>query len=129
MFQRYVAIGTSIEHGRDRGRRLQSGRQVNSWPAQLARLGDREITQPLIQIPGCRSPFAAPLGGGVRLSGEPIFGNAAALSCAPLEPGVTLPTQNVSLSGARARDVLLTTPAEHPRRGQRKCMRACCRRA
>ena len=109
VFQRYVAIGTSISMGVIADG-VYSGSQVNSWPAQLARMGDREITQPLIQFPGCRSPFAAPLGGGVRLSGEPIFGNPAALSCAPLEPGVTLPTQNTSLSGARARDALFTTP-------------------
>jgi GDSL-like lipase/acylhydrolase family protein len=109
VFQRYVAIGTSISMGVIADG-VYSGSQVNSWPAQLARMGDREITQPLIQFPGCRSPWAAPLGGGVRLSGEPIFGNAAALSCAPLEPGVTIPAQNTALSGARARDALFTTP-------------------
>jgi len=109
VFQRYVAIGTSISMGVI-GDGVFSGSQENSWPAQLARLGNREITQPLIQFPGCRSPYAAPLGGGVRLSGEPILTNPATLSCAPLEPGVTLPAQNVSLSGARARDVLFTTP-------------------
>jgi lysophospholipase L1-like esterase len=84
--------------------------QAASWPAQLARLGDREITQPYIQSPGCRSPYAPPLGGGVRESGEPILGNPATLSCAPLVEGVSLPTQNVALNGARARDVLFTTP-------------------
>ena len=109
MFQRYVAIGTSISMGVIADG-VYSGSQANSWPAQLARMGDREITQPLIQFPGCRSPWAPPLAGGVRLSGEPIFGDAAALGCAPLEPGVTLPTQNESLSGARARDALFTTP-------------------
>jgi len=108
VFQRYVAIGTSISMGVI-AEGVYSGSQVNSWPAQLARMGDREITLPLIQFPGCRSPWAAPLGGGVRLSGEPIFGNAAALSCAPLEGGVTLPAQNTALSGARARDALFTT--------------------
>src|SRR4029450_1571213 len=81
VFQRYVAIGTSISMGVIADG-VYSGSQVNSWPAQLARMGDREITLPLIQFPGCRSPFAPPLGGGKRLSGEPIFGNAAALSCA-----------------------------------------------
>ena len=109
VFQRYVAIGTSISMGVIADG-VFSGSQVSSWPAQLARMGDREITQPLIQFPGCRSPWAPPLGGGVRLSGEAIFADAATLSCAPLEPGVTLPTQNTSLSGARARDALFTTP-------------------
>src|SRR5690348_10477319 len=69
VFQRYVAIGTSVSMG------VQSdgvffGTQATSWPAQLARLGDREITQPYIQAPGCRAPIAAPLGAGVRISGE-----------------------------------------------------------
>jgi hypothetical protein len=109
VFQRYVAIGTSISMGTIAdGVFFQS--QLSSWPAQLARLGDREITQPYIQSPGCRSPFAAPLAGGVRLSGESILADPATLSCAPLVPGITLPTQNVALNGARARDVLFTTP-------------------
>lgn len=109
MLQRYVAIGTSVSMGVIADG-VYSGSQLNSWPAQLARMGDREITQPLIQFPGCRSPFAPPLGGGVRLSGEPIVADAATLSCAPLEAGVTLPAQNTALSGARARDALFTTP-------------------
>src|SRR5690349_3932348 len=73
VFQRYVAIGTSISMGVIADG-VYSGSQVNSWPAQLARMGDREITQPLIQFPGCRSPWAPPIAGGIRLSGEPIFG-------------------------------------------------------
>jgi len=109
VFQRYVAIGTSISMG-VMGDGAFSGTQISSWPAQLARLGNREITQPYIQSPGCRSPYAAPLGLGVRISGEPILADPATLSCAPLVDGVTLPTQNVSLNGARARDVLFTTP-------------------
>jgi len=109
VFQRYVAIGTSISMGVIADG-VYSGSQVSSWPAQLARLAGRPIAQPLIQFPGCRSPYAPPLGGGVRLSGEPILANPATLSCAPLEPGVTLPTQNTSLNGARARDALFTTP-------------------
>src|SRR5690349_21466125 len=80
VFQRYVAIGTSVSMGVIADG-VYSGSQMSSWPAQLARMGDREISQPLIQFPGCRSPYAAPLGGGVRLSGEPIFGDPAALSC------------------------------------------------
>ena len=109
MFQRYVAIGTSISMG-VQGDGVFAGTQVSSWPAQLARMGDREITQPYIQFPGCRSPIAAPLGNGRRLSGELILADPATLSCAPLVPGVTLPAQNTSLSGARARDALFTTP-------------------
>ena len=109
VFQRYVAIGTSISMG-SVGDGVFVGSQVSSWPAQLARMGDREITQPYIQSPGCRSPIAAPLALGVRLSGESVLLDAALLSCAPLVPGVSLPTQNVAINGARARDVLFTTP-------------------
>jgi lysophospholipase L1-like esterase len=109
VFQRYVAIGTSISMG------VQSdgaffGTQTSSWPAQLARMGDREITQPYIQFPGCHSPIAPPLGLGVRLSGEQTLANPATLSCAPLVAGITPPTQNVAIFGARASDALSTTP-------------------
>jgi GDSL-like lipase/acylhydrolase family protein len=109
VFQRYVAIGTSVSMGVVSDG-VFAGSQVSSWPAQLARMGNREITQPYIQAPGCHAPIAAPLGAGVRTSGEPILADPATLVCAPLEPGVTLPTQNVAINGARAFDVLFTTP-------------------
>lgn len=109
VFQRYVAIGTSVSMGWASDGAFV-GSQVSSWPAQLARMGDREITQPYIQSPGCRSPIAPPFAGNVRLSGEAILGNAAALSCAPNVPGVSLPTQNVAVNGARVADALFTTP-------------------
>jgi hypothetical protein len=109
VFQRYVAIGTSISMGvQSDGVFFQT--QETSWPAQLARLGGREITQPYIQAPGCHAPIAAPLAAAVRISGEPALADPATLSCAPLVPGVTLPTQNVAINGARAFDALNTTP-------------------
>ena len=108
-FQRYVAIGTSITMGAQSDG-VFSGTQTSSWPAQLARMGNREITQPYIQLPGCHSPIAPPLGLGMRLSGEQTLANPATLSCAPLVDGVTLPTQNVAVFGARASDALSTTP-------------------
>ena len=109
VFQRYVALGTSVSMG------VQSdgaffGTQQASWPAQLSRMAGREMTQPYIEFPGCRSPIAPPLGAGVRLSGEPTLLAAALLSCAPNVAGVTLPTQNVALNGARVGDALFTTP-------------------
>jgi hypothetical protein len=109
VFQRYVAIGTSISMGAQSDG-VDSVTQKSSWPAQLARMGNREITQPYIQLPGCHSPIAPPLGLGVRLSGEQTLANPATLSCAPLVDGVTLPTQNVAIFGARASDALSTTP-------------------
>ena len=109
VFQRYVAIGTSISMGAQSDG-VFFGTQEGSWPAQLARMGNREITQPYIQFPGCHSPIAPPLGAGVRLSGEATLANPATLSCASLVEGVTLPTQNVAIFGARAVDALFTTP-------------------
>ena len=109
VFQRYVAIGTSISMGwASDGAFI--GTQTSSWPAQLARLGNREITQPYIASPGCRSPLVAPLAAALRLSGESALANPATLSCAPLVAGITLPTQNVAVNGARTIDALSTTP-------------------
>jgi lysophospholipase L1-like esterase len=109
VFQRYVAIGTSVSMG-VASDGVFAGSQVSSWPAQLARLGGREITQPYIEAPGCHAPIAPPLGANIRTSGEPIVADPATLFCSPLESGVTLPTQNVAINGARAFDVLFTTP-------------------
>lgn len=109
VLQRYVAIGTSISMGWTSDG-VYANSQVDSWPAQLARMGEREITQPYIQFPGCRSPIAPPLALGVRLSGELILANPATLSCAPLVEGVVLPTQNLAINGARTTDALFTTP-------------------
>jgi hypothetical protein len=109
VFERYVAIGTSLSMGWASDG-VFIGTQTASWPAQLARLAHREITQPYIESPGCPAPIAPPIGLGVRLSGEPVFADKATLSCAPLVHGVTLPTQNVAITGARVIDALLATP-------------------
>src|SRR5688572_3991280 len=68
-FHRYVAIGTSISMGVvSDGVNEQS--QRNTWPAQLSQLAGREISLPLIQMPGCGAPLAAPLASGLRINGE-----------------------------------------------------------
>jgi hypothetical protein len=107
VLQRYVAIGTSISMG-FASDGVFFGSQTFSWPAQLAGLGSRELTQPYIASPGCRPPLIAPLALNRRLDGS------AALPfptlCAPLVAGVTLPTQNVAISGARTVNALSTTP-------------------
>ena len=59
-FQRYVAIGTSVSQGWMSDGVLAAGQQA-SWPAQLARLAEREMSLPLISGFGCKAPFAAPL--------------------------------------------------------------------
>ena len=108
-FQRYVAMGTSLSMGVASDGAIAAS-QEQSWPAQLARMADREMTLPLIALPGCRSPFQTPLASGVRLSGEAAGAAAATLSCAPNLDGVRLPTQNVAINGARVSDALFTTP-------------------
>ena len=107
--QRYVAIGTSVSMG------WQSdgvffATQAGSWPAQLAAMGGRTLSQPYIDTPGCRSPLVAPLLSFLRVSGESAAADPSTLVCAPLRDGVTLPVNNVSISGALTQDALLTTP-------------------
>jgi len=109
VFQRYVAIGTSVSMGWQSDGVLDST-QRTSWPAQLAARGGRTLEQPYIASPGCRSPLRAPLALGLRLSGESTFAPLATLSCSPLRADVNLPVANVAISGALTSDALLTTP-------------------
>src|SRR5262249_31752464 len=81
--------------------------QLTSWPALVGFGTGRPISLPLIQSPGCISPIVAPLGAGLRLSGESI---SVSTVCADNVQGVTLPTQNVGLAGALAVDVVQSTP-------------------
>jgi lysophospholipase L1-like esterase len=112
VFQRYVAIGTSISMG-VQGDGVYAATQQTSWPAQLARLAHRELSLPLIQSTGCAAPFAAPLATGRRISGEPVGLAFAQRLCTPNEPGVILPTGNVAIDGARTGHALTATP-ENP---------------
>lgn len=107
-FENYVAIGTSISMGwLSNG--VYSGSQLVSWPSQLRFGSLPQMSLPLIQSPGCTSPYAAPLGNATRLSGEPLPQDSEV--CAPNVAGVQLPTQNVALGGTLAIDALVTTPA------------------
>ena len=108
-FHRFVSIGTSVSMGWQSDGAIAATQQ-ESWTAQLARLAEREQSLPLLSLPGCRSPLRAPLSTGLRLSGEAAGAPAATLSCAPLESGVTIPAQNVSISAAKTFDALNTTP-------------------
>lgn len=109
VFQRYVAIGTSVSMGwRSDG--VIAASQATSWPAQLAGMATRTLTQPYIDGTGCRSPLIAPLALLVRLSGEPALQDPATLSCSPLRSDVTLPVANVAINGALTSDALFTTP-------------------
>lgn len=112
VFQRYVAIGTSISMG-VASDGVHAATQQTSWPAQLARLAHREIDLPLIQAPGCAAPLVAPLATGARLSGESAALPFLARQCAPNVDGVQLPTANVAIDGARTTHALRATP-ENP---------------
>jgi hypothetical protein len=109
VFQRFVSIGTSVSMGWQSDGVVADG-QSGSWPAQLARLADREMTQPYIDGFGCRAPIAAPLALGSRTSGESLTIPAANLLCANLQPGINLPTQNVAIASATTFNALYTTP-------------------
>jgi len=108
--ERFVAIGTSVSMGwASNG--VYDGSQRTSWPELLLFDNATGMSLPLIQSPGCASPIVAPLGAGLRLSGESIAGSTV---CAPNDVGVVLPTQNVALAGALAVDALQTTPQTSP---------------
>ena len=110
-FQRYVAIGTSVSQGwRSDG--VNAASQRTSWPAQLAELAGRDLSLPLIAFPGCGAPFAAPLGTGLRVSGEGVATPLLSRICASNEAGVTLPAGNVAIAGARTTQALTSTPEQ-----------------
>lgn len=111
-FQRYVAIGTSVSMG-VQSAGVNATTQQASWPAQLARLAHRELSLPLIALPGCGAPFIAPLTTFSRLSGESAGLFLPQLECSPNEAGVVLPTGNVAIDGARTDQALTATP-ENP---------------
>ena len=112
VFQRYVAIGTSISMGTWSDGVTAASQQM-SWVAQLDRLANREMTLPLISGTGCAAPLAAPLALGVRTSGESAALPFLQRLCAPNVDGVELPTQNLAIDGARtiaARDATPENP-------------------
>ena len=109
VLHRYVAIGTSISMGWASDGVLASSQRA-SWPVQLAQLGGRDLTTPDIESPGCRSPLAAPLARGARLSGEPAALDPSLFGCAPLVDGMLLPPQNLAISTATTFDALNVTP-------------------
>jgi hypothetical protein len=109
VFQRYVAIGTSISMGWASDGVI-AATQETSWPAQLAAMAGRDLSQPYIAGTGCRSPLIAPLATFLRLSGESAAADPATLSCSPLRADVSLPVNNVSIVAALTSDALFTTP-------------------
>jgi len=108
-FHRYVAIGTSITAGVQNDGKT-AATQRTSWPAQLARLAGRELSQPYLAGTGCRPPLQAPLITFRRVTGESPGTPGAQLSCSQLQEGITVPTANLGISGARASYALFNTP-------------------
>ena len=105
--ERYVAMGTSLSMGVMSNGVIGSDQRA-SWPAQLAELAGVSFTQPLIASPGCQQPLAAPLASLRRIDGTSPFVRGSI--CAPLEAGITAPTQNLAISEALTINALVTTP-------------------
>jgi hypothetical protein len=122
VFERYVALGTSNSMGVQSAGIFATGQRA-AWPAQLAAHVDVQFSLPLVQDPGCGPPLLPPLAADAILVGA--FGNdlvtAVMNTCAPLRDGVTLPTNSVAISGAKAHDALYSTieseTAQNPRTG------------
>jgi len=110
---RYVAIGTSISMGVASDGVVATS-QGSAWTAQLAQLAGKSFSVPFVDPPGCGAPLVGPLASGLRASGEgagrPDDGTAI---CAPNSAGVTLPSNDVAVDGARTRDALFSTTATY----------------
>ena len=126
MFARYVALGTSNSMGVQSAGISAAGERA-AWPAQLAaRVGGVTFAEPLVQDPGCGPPLLAPLATDVLLLGAfSAFGagddlvTAIMNTCSPLQSGITLPTNNVAISGADVHDALTATIASTALRSPR----------
>lgn len=122
IFQRFVALGTSNSMG-VQSAGIFATAQKAAWPAQLASRVGVPFSLPLVQDPGCGPPLAPPLAADLVLVGA--FGNDLVTTvmntCSPLQAGVTLPTNNVAISGADVHDALYMTPelaaADNARKG------------
>jgi lysophospholipase L1-like esterase len=110
VFQRYVALGTSNSMGVQSAGIFAAGQEA-AWPAQLASRMGASFSLPLEQDPGCGPPLLPPLAADAALVGA--FGNdlvtAVMNTCSPLQSGVTLPANNVAISGADVHDALYST--------------------
>ena len=126
LFDTYVALGTSNSQGVTSAG-INAAGQRSAWPAQLAARVGVDFSLPLIEDPGCSPPLLAPLAvnfvliAGFAALGEDLVA-AVMNTCMPLRDGITLPTNNVAISGAKARDALHTTPeleaAHNPQAGK-----------
>lgn len=110
LFARYVAMGTSNSMG-VLSAGISAAGQRTAWPAQLAGRAGAAFSIPLVQDPGCSPPLIAPLAADAALAGA--FGGdlvtTVMTTCAPLREGITLPANNVAISGANVHDALHET--------------------
>ena len=115
VFERYVAMGTSNSMGVQSAGVFASGQQA-AWPAVLATRARAQFVLPLIQDPGCPPHLLSPLASNLALvaafaafgAGDDLV-TAAMETCAPLQSGITLPANNVAISGAKAHTALYST--------------------
>lgn len=111
LFDRFVALGTSNSMGVQSGGIFRAGQRA-AWPAQLASRVRVAFSMPLVQDPGCGPPLSPPLAKDLVAVGALGQGFVKVVSntCAPLARGITLPTNNVAISGADVHDALVATP-------------------
>lgn len=125
LFARYVALGTSNSQGA-RSAGLSAAGQRAAWPAQLAARVGTPFSLPLVGDPGCSPSLVPPLAANMGLlaafgafgEGENLVGTVMT-TCMPLREGITLPANNVAISGADVHDALTTTIASAARRSAR----------
>jgi hypothetical protein len=106
-FAKYVAIGTSISMGYASDGVLAASQQA-SWPKLLANDLGVTFTLPLIDSPGCQPPYAAPLSQ-IRRIDNSLAVNTS-IVCAANSAGVTLPAQNVAVTGQTTTDAFTVAP-------------------
>lgn len=106
---RYVSVGTSISMGWASDG-VVAASQYQAWPAQFARMAGVSFNMPLLQLPGCRAPMAAPLASGLRISGEPVQIAPGAVGCSGLARDARVPFQNLAMSSATTYEALYVTP-------------------
>ena len=110
VFRRFVALGTSNSMGVQSAGIFAIGQRA-AWPAQLAQRAGVPMSLPLVEDPGCGPPLQPPLAADLVLVGA--FGNDLVTTvmntCMPLRSGITLPTNNVAISGANVHDALYGT--------------------
>ena len=103
----YVAMGTSLSMGWASDG-VYGESQATSWPVQLADQLHTSFSYPAIAAPGCKPPYAAPLGSFRRIDGSLSY--VPNTTCAPNETGITLPTSNLAVENATAGEALTGTP-------------------